>query len=184
VSTKASTVNGALDQANRLTANVQNALRRNGVAARDLQTSDLQIQPDYTYPSNGTPVANGYLVSEGITARLRDLGKAGAAISAATAAGGDATRINGVTLDLEDTGKLVSAARDKAVADARSKAEQYAKAVGRSLGPVLTLSESVSQPPPVDYSMRADAAAAKPVPIAAGSQTVGVTVTVTYAFGP
>jgi uncharacterized protein YggE len=182
VTTKASTVDKALEQANRATASVQSALRSRGVASKDLQTSDLQIQPEYRYPSDGTPVADGYTVTEGLNVVLRDIRKAGATISAATAAGGNAIRVNGITLALEDTGTLVSAARDKAVADARAKAEQYAKAVGRPLGPVTSLAESVSQPPPMDYAMAPMASVAKAVPIAPGSQNVGVTVTLTYAF--
>jgi uncharacterized protein YggE len=185
VTTQANTVGKALGQANGLTAAVQSALRRHCVAAKDVQTSDLQIQPDYSYPSSGTPVLRGYTVTEGITARLRNIGKAGDVIAAATAAGGNATRINGVSLDLEETGRLVRAARDKAVADARAKAEQYAKAVGRALGQVTNITEAVSAPPAVDYSMRTAAAPApmKDVPIAPGSESVGVTVTITYAFG-
>jgi uncharacterized protein len=186
VTAKGSTVNKALDQANSATKKVQDSLRHNGVGAKDLQTTDLQIQPEYSYPSNGTPVLQGYTVSEGITARLRDLGKAGSAISEAASAGGNAVRINGIQLDLSDTSKLVAAARDKAMADAGTKAEQYAKAAGRSLGQVVSVTENVSEPPPVDYSMRPAAGAAdalKSVPIQPGSQHVGVHVTVVYAFG-
>jgi len=185
VAARADTVNKALDQANSAAKKVQDSLRHNGVAAKDLQTTDLQIQPEYSYPSNDTPVLQGYTVSEGITARLRDLGRAGSAISEAASAGGNAVRINGIQLDLSDTSKLVAAARDKAMADAKDKAEQYAKAAGRSLGQVVSVTENVSEPPPVDYSMRAAAApdALKSVPIQPGSQDVGVRVSVVYAFG-
>jgi uncharacterized protein YggE len=182
VTTKASTVAKALEQANTATSKVQSALRGRGVAAKDLQTSDLQIQPDYRYPSDGTAVADGYTVTESLTVTLRNLSRAGDTIAAATSAGGNAIRINGVSLDLSDSGRLVSAARDKAVADARAKAEQYAKAVGRPLGPVTSLSEAVQTPGRYDYAMPA-ASDAKSVPISPGSQSVGVTVTITYAFG-
>lgn len=185
VSTKADTVSKALTQANQAAKKVHDSLRHNGVGAKDVQTSNLQVQPEYSYPSNGKPELGGYTVTEGVTARLRDLGKAGATISGAVAAGGDAVRINGIQLDLSDSSTLVAAARDKAMADARTKAGQYAKAAGRSLGQVVSVTENVSEPPPVDYSMRAAAAAgaAKDVLIEPGSQTVGVQVTVVYAFG-
>jgi uncharacterized protein YggE len=186
VNVQAGTVSKALQQANAAAGRVQSSLRAHGVAAKDLQTSDLQIQPNYRYPNgDGTPVLDGYVVTESLTAQLRDLGRAGDVITAATAAGGNASRVDGISLDLEGTGKLVSAARVKAVADARAKAEQYAKALGRSLGPATNLTEAVSTAPPVDYSMRSDAAQAKamPIPIAPGSQDVSVMVTVTYAFG-
>ena len=80
---RGATVGKALEAANSLTSRVQSSLTKNGVAAKDIQTSNLQVQPEYSYPSNGTPVLQGYTFSEGITARLRDRGKAGSAISEA-----------------------------------------------------------------------------------------------------
>jgi uncharacterized protein len=183
VQTRGDTVAKALDAANSLTGRVQSSLTKHGVAAKDIQTSNLQVQPDYAYPQNGTPTIKGYTVSEGVTATLRDLGKAGAAISAATTAGGNAVQVNGISLDLQDNGKLLTTARDRAVANAKTKAEQYAKATGRDLGAVVSITETVADPPPVNYDMRAAKAAdSSPVPIQAGSENVGVTVTVVYAF--
>jgi uncharacterized protein YggE len=94
-------------------------------------------------------------------------------------------QVNGISLDLEDNGKLLTAARDQAVANAKTKAEQYAKASGRNLGAVVSITETVADPPPVNYDLRAAAKAtdsASPVPIQDGSEDVGVTVTVVYAF--
>ena len=184
VQTRGETVAKALDSANTLTARVQSSLTRNGVAAKDIQTSNLQVQPEYSYPTSGSPVIKGYTVTEGVTATLRNLGRSGAAVSAAVAAGGNSVQVNGISLDLEDNGKLLGTARDRAVANARTKAEQYAKASGRDLGAVVSLSEVVSEPPPVAYEARAMASkdSVSPVPIQPGSETVGVTVTVVYAF--
>jgi uncharacterized protein YggE len=182
VSAKADSVGRALADANATMTQVQDQLRRSGVAAKDLQTSNLSVSPDYSYPPGGRQTITGYTVSEGLTATLRDLGRAGQAVTDVVRAGGDAVQVNGLHLDLADTSALVASARDRAVANARTKAEQYAKATGRRLGAVVSLTEAVSEPPPVAYDMRA-AAADKAVPIAAGSQAVGVTVTVVYAFG-
>jgi uncharacterized protein YggE len=184
VQTRGDTVGKALDAANSLTARVQSSLTRNGVAAKDIQTSNLQVQPEYSYPQNGTPSIKGYTVSEGVSATLRNLGRAGGAISAAVAAGGNAVQVNGISLDLEDNSKLLTAARDKAVANARTKAEQYAKASGRDLGTVVSISETISDPPPISYDERATTASKDmaPVPIQPGSENVGVTVTMVYAF--
>ena len=162
VQTRGGTVGKALDAANSLTARVQSSLTKNGVAAKDIQTSNLQVQPEYSYPTNGTPVIKGYTVSEGVTATLRNLGKAGNAITAAVNAGGNAVQVNGISLDLEDNGKLLTAARDQAVANAKTKAEQYAKASGRNLGAVVSITETVADPPPVNYDMRAAARPATP----------------------
>ncbi|MEO6411344.1 MAG: SIMPL domain-containing protein [Pedococcus sp.] len=185
VQSRGATVGKALDAANSLTSRVQSSLTKNGVAAKDIQTPNLQVQPEYSYPTNGSPVIKGYTVSEGVTATLRNLGKAGNAITAAVNAGGNSVQVNGISLDLEDNGKLLTAARDQAVANAKTKAEQYAKASGRNLGTVVSITETVADPPPVNYDMRAAAKAmdsASPVPIQAGSENVGVTVTVVYAF--
>ena len=185
VQTRGSTVGKALDAANSLTARVQSSLTRNGVAGKDIQTSNLQVQPDYSYPTNGTPVIKGYVVSEGVSATLRNLGKAGNAITAAVNAGGSALQVNGISLDLDDNGKLLTAARDQAVANAKTKAQQYAKASGRDLGAVVSITETVADPPPVNYDLRSAAIAkeaSSPVPIQVGSENVGVTVTVVYAF--
>jgi uncharacterized protein YggE len=181
VQVKAPTVTAALAAANGKAAAVQTSLRGHGVQSKDLQTSGLSVQPDYTQ-SGARPVLSGYQVSESLTASLRDLATAGAAISAAAQAGGDSTRIDSITLDLPDTGTLVSAARERAFAEAKSKAEQYAKAAGVGLGSVTGIQESVATPPSPVYAMPSMAAAGA-VPIAAGSQQVSVEVTVEYAIG-
>ena len=185
VQTRGDSVGKALESANSITSRVQSSLTKNGVTAKDIQTSNLQVQPEYSYSTSGTPTIKGYTVSEGVTATLRNLGKAGNAITAAVSAGGNAVQVNGISLDLEDNGKLLTAARDQAVANAKTKAEQYAKASGRSLGAAVSITETVADPPPVNYDMRTAGAAkdaASPVPIQAGSENVGVTVTVVYAF--
>lgn len=182
----ATTVSAALSSANRSAGAVQKSLLGSGVAKRDLQTSGLNISPDYDYSKSGTPRLKGYQVAESITAKLRDLARAGDAIGRAVSAGGNAVRVNGISLDLEDTGAMVSAARDKAFADARTKAEQYAKAAGRSLGEVVSIAEDVGtpSPTPMPYAgldlARADA---KSVPIQPGSQDVSVSVTVVFSMG-
>lgn len=180
VTATASGIDAALSSANGSARAVQGALTTHGVAARDLQTSGMSIQPNYT--SKGQP--SGYRVDESITASLRDLTKAGATLSAAVAAGGNAVRVDGVSVALEDTDALVSGARTAAVDDARAKAEQYAKAAGRTLGGVRSISEVVQQPAPQYLDNRfAASVPASAVPIQPGSQDVAVTVTVVYDFG-
>jgi len=181
----APTVSEALAKANGSADAVQKSLLGSGVATKDLQTSGLNISPDYDYSTNGSPRLKGYQVSESVSAKLRDLGRAGDAIGKAAGAGGNAVRVNGISLDLEETGVLVSKARDKAFADARAKAEQYAKAAGRPLGDVLSIAESVSTPSPIPLSNAAAAGSAldkASVPVQPGSQDVSVSVTVVFAM--
>jgi len=181
----APSVSAALASANRSASAVQNSLLDNGVQKKDLQTSGLSIQPEYDYTNNAAPRLKGYQVSESISAKLRNLGKAGDAIGKAVVAGGKAIRVNGISLDLEDTGALVSSARDQAFANAKAKAEQYAKAAGRSLGDVVSIAEDVTTPTPIAMPYAAAGALAldkSSVPIQPGSQDVSVSVTVLFAM--
>jgi len=180
VQTSGSSVSAALQRANRAVSAVTRALARTGVRGSDIQTSGLSIQPDYT---GNSPVPAGYGVSESINVTLRTLAAAGTQISDAVRAGGNATQVDGVSLNLNDTGSLLAAARARAAADARAKAAQYARALGLSLGPVVSLSEQHPAPPlPVFAAPSGARATPSPVPVSPGSQQVTVTVTVVFAL--
>ena len=181
VQTSGSSVSAALQRANQAARAVTGALSRTGVRRSDIKTSGLSIQPDY---ASSSAVPTGYGASESIEVTLRTLGAAGTQISAAVRAGGNATEVDGVSLNLSDTSSLLAAARARAAADARTKAAQYAKALGRSLGPVVSMSE---QGPAVRLPMLApgaarSAATPSPVPVSPGRQQVTVTVTVIFAL--
>jgi uncharacterized protein YggE len=179
----APTVSEALASANRSATAVQQSLLGSGVAKKDLQTSGLNIAPDYDYSTGGAPRLKGYQVMESVSAKLRDLPRAGDAIGKAVGAGGNAVRVNEISLDLADTGALVSAARGKAFAEAKAKAEQYAKAAGRSLGEVVSIAEDVATPSPLPYAVAASASSDKAgLPIQPGSQDVSVSVSVVFAM--
>ena len=180
VQTSASSVSTALTQANQAARSVISALRSGGVSRADIQTAGLSIQPDYR---NGSPQPVGYAVSEQLTATLRDLAKAGSQIQAAATAGGNATTVNGVSLNLTDTGKLLARARAAAVRDAQAKASQFASALGHTLGAVVSLSSQSSVPYPISASYGAGSAAAPSVPVSPGRQQVSVQITVVYAIG-
>jgi len=91
----ASSVSEALASANLSADAVQTSLLGNGVAKKDLQTSGLEVQPNYDYSNKGTPRLTGYQVSESVSAKLRSLGRAGDAIGKAVSAGGNAVRSTG-----------------------------------------------------------------------------------------
>jgi|SRR6266516_164729 len=177
VQTHGISVTSTLGDANRAVDRIRNALRRYGVADKDLQTAGLSVQPSY---AAGDGIPNGYEVSESLTARLHRLATAGDAISAAASAGGNATRINGVSLDMSSTSALLATARAAAVSDATTKARQYARAAGRTLGPVISIQEATMPPPLVFGSAAASARAS--VPISPGTQQLSVTVTVVFGL--
>lgn len=176
VETNASTVDEALDRANTAADRMRNTLIREGMDRADLQTSSFGINPS----RNEDEKITGYTVSQGLTAKIRNLPRAGALMSAAIAAGGDAARLNGVSFAIEDDAVLLAEARRKAFANARAKAELYAREAGRPLGRVVLLSEETSSygGPVAQYAMAADSA----VPIEPGRQQLTVTVTVEWTF--
>ena len=182
VQTSAGSVATALREANAAARSVAAVLRRSGVASSDIQTSGLSIYPNYS-GSSGVP--SGYQVSEELTITLRRLSVAGSQISAAARAGGNATTVDGVSLNLSDTSALLAAAREKAVADAKAKAAAYAHALGRPLGPVVTMSETPPAQPyqPLPYAAAPSVGRApSPVPVHPGTQQLSVTVTVVFAL--
>ena len=182
VQTNGTSVAAALRQANSAVRSITAVLRRSGVAAPDVQTSGLSIYPNYS-GSSGVP--DGYQVSEQLTITLRRLSVAGSQISAAAHAGGNATVINGVSLNLSDTSALLASARARAVADAKAKATAYARALGRPLGPVVSMSETpAAQPYPVpEFAAPTASRAVGSVPVHPGNQQLSVTITVIFALG-
>jgi uncharacterized protein YggE len=178
VESTAATVGEVLAGANTAAARMRDALIRAGMARADLQTADVAIRSR----QNENEKITGYTATQGLTARIRDLPRAGALMSAAIAAGGDAARLNGVSFAIENQAALLNEARRKAFADARAKAELYAGQAGRPLGRVVKVSEETPTfgGAAAHYSMAADSA----VPIEPGRQRLAVTVTVEWAFQP
>ncbi len=181
VQTSGSSVAGALRQANEAVRAITRVLTHSGVSASSIQTSGLSIQPNYS--SSGAP--SGYGVSEQLSVTLNHLSTAGTQISQAARAGGNATVIDGVSLNLSDTGTLLASARAKAVADAKAKASAYARALGRPLGSVISMSETPPAQPvyPLPFASAAHAPSTVPVPVHPGTQQLSVTVTVVFALG-
>jgi uncharacterized protein len=176
VQVSSSSVGSALGSADDAVSRVTTALRARGVAAADIQTSGLSIWPNYP---TGSQVPSGYGVSESLTATLNSLSAAGAQIDAAVHAGGNATTVSGISLNLTDDSSLLAAARARAVADAEAKAAQYAKALGQPLGTVVSISDQSSARPVPQFAM-SSAAAGKPVPISPGTQQLSVSITAVF----
>lgn len=179
-------VQEALDAANAAVDQVLTALEEAGVADDDLQTMQFSVHPQYRHREGQPPEITGYVVTNLVEAKIRDLDNVGAVLSQAVSAGGDAARVQGIAFALEDNAALLADARAAAFADARSKAEQYAELAGVELGELLSISEvNADLPPPVAYgdtaAMEESArGAAAPVPVRPGSQEVAVTVTASW----
>lgn len=179
------TAREALDVANRAMSAVIDAAKQ-GIAPRDLQTSGLAIQAQYSYQQNedGTPkppVLTGYMVSNSLTLRIRDLSKLGAIIDRAVTLGvnqgGDIRFAN------ENPAKTMTEARKEAVKNAIDKARTLAEAAGVKLGRILEITESgnADVPRPL-MSARMAKEAADAVPVKAGENSYSVNVSVTFAI--
>lgn len=157
---------------------VLNAIKNAGVGDRDIQTSRLSLQPQYDPNKGGTARLTGFQASNQVTVRIRDIDKLPNVLDRAIAAG--ANEMSGIEFVVSEQSKLLDQARDDAIADARRKAELYAKAAGAKLGHVVSITEEGSAPPPRPMqAMRAGA-----VPIAPGEQTLRAMVTVSYELAP
>jgi uncharacterized protein len=160
------------------------ALKKLGIADKDLQTTGLSLQPNYTYPPNGgTPRLTGYTLSNAVSVTLRDLDKLGDAIDDGLAAG--ATTLDGVWFRVENSAGAEKQAREQAMADAKAKAGTLASAAGVSINGVASISETSAPPPqPMFYEgARLQAVRDAGTPIQVGTNEVVVTVTVEYLFG-
>jgi hypothetical protein len=144
------------------------------------------VNQEFRYPQNGTPIPDGYRVTNTVTVRVRELTNAGPVIDAATAAGGNDTQINGVAFSLENDGPALSAARDKAFGDAQAKARQYADLAGVSLGGAQAISDVVINPVAQQFTgeaARMVAFDASATPIQPGQVTTSVTVNARFPLG-
>jgi uncharacterized protein YggE len=179
VTTLGETATEALAANNAAMEAVMARLAAAGVAARDLQTSGLSVNPNWTgYDSSvsGGPTISGYTASNMLTVRLRVLDGLGSVLDAAVSDG--ANTLNGLTFGLAEPGPALDEARKEAVADARAKAELIATAAGAKLGPILSITEgaAVQSPEPM-YRTAADSAK---VPVAGGEVGYAATVTIVW----
>ena len=174
-------VTGAMNQTSDRQGAVIQALVDAGVERKDISTSQVSLQPQFTGGGDNPQAIVGYRASNSIDVKIRQLDAASQALALIVSTGGDATRINSVNYSIEDDSELVRDARSRAFEDAKERAEQYAQLSGMALGKVVSISESPGgQPPPPPVPMPRGAEMAMSVPVEPGQQTVGFSVTVIW----
>ena len=157
---------------------VKTALTDNGIAEKDIQTQQFSIvQVTKWDEEKKEEVVIGYRVTNMVTAKIRDMDKAGAIIDAVAAAGGDLTRIDSLSFSIDDPSTYYGQARDEAMADAKAKAQQLADLSGVTLGKPTYISESTYTPSPSPVRAEASTPA---TPISPGEMKVTLTVQVVY----
>jgi uncharacterized protein YggE len=182
VQTRAKSAADALNQANIKAQGLINTLKANGVADKDITTTDVSVYPQYDIANRIT----GYTAGNSVTAKLHDLTKAGVVIDAAAGAVGDAITMGGISFSIDDTSALYTKARQLAMTQAKTNADTLARAGGATLGPIVSIREAAQYTPTPQYYAPATTAAgaadskyAVP-PIQPGQQNLQLTVTVVY----
>lgn len=157
------------------------AVRKAGIADRDIQTSGLTLQPQYRYENNAPPQLTGYQASNTVALRVRKLGEAGRLVDTLVAVG--ANQINGPEFRVEDADAALDEARVGAVRTARARAELYASAAGMRVRRIMAISEGGMRPEPRPMMMkmaRAEMADAAPSPVVPGEVSLTTSVTITF----
>jgi uncharacterized protein YggE len=182
MTSEAKTAREASDANNAAMAKVLQAVKGAGIDEKDYQTSRLSLQAEYSSAKSSASPATivGYRASNHVTIRLHDVGKVASVIDTLVAAG--ANEIGGINFMVSQASKLLDDAREQAIADARRKAEIYAKAAGVTLGAPISISEEGAAQPLFRARMAAPMAAAAPVPIAQGEETLSISVGVSWAI--
>lgn len=157
------------------------ALKQGGILDKDVQTTNLQVEP--RYGSHGA--ITGYEVTNTLTAKLRDFSSAGSVIDALASAAGNAVRVNSLTFSMEDPRGIEDQARTDAVRQAVSHARSMAQAAGERLGPVCSLSDNSPLgylSPDQTFNAASGAATSTQLPVEPGTQQASAQVTIVYSL--
>ena len=146
VTSRAATASAALqDSADRM-SKVLAALKRAGVEDRDVQTSNVSLNPEYRYPENQAPQLVGYTASNSVTVRFRDIRNSGKILDALVGQG--ANQISGPNLIVDKPEAALDEARSKAIAIGRARADLYARSLGMRVVRVVSVNENGGYAPP------------------------------------
>jgi uncharacterized protein YggE len=169
------------DNANRMSAVVA-ALKKAGVADRDIQTSRIDLNPQYKYENNQPPTITGYQASNTVNVRLREIGKVGEVLDVLVKQG--ANQINGPSFSVDKPDAAMDEARADAIKHAQARADLYATATGLKVRRIVSISESgeSAMPPPRPMVFAAKMADAS-TPVAAGENTLSVDLNVVFELG-
>jgi uncharacterized protein YggE len=181
VTSDAKTAREASDANNAAMGKMLLALKSAGIDEKDIQTSRLSLQPQYPPNRTGPSAAVAYRASNRVMIRLHDLTKLAGTIDMLVSAG--ANDIGGIEFVVSNASKLLDEAREQAIADARRKADIYARATGVTLGAPLSIAEE-GRPGPMPFRKMAAGLPMAAAPVAQGEETLAVTVNVSWTIKP
>ncbi len=181
VQQEARTARQAMDAASIAMQSVIEQLATAGIEPRDIQTTNIGLNPRYQHSNDGRPPrVTGYIANNSVSVRVRELGNLGSVLDAVVSDGANA--LNGLSFGISERAPLQSSARAKAVEDAVSKASELAAAAGVTLGPVMSIVESGGGGVPQPMMRGAMMEAAIDVPVSAGEMSIRQQVSVTFAI--
>ena len=181
---QAASVAEAQSQAAEAMDRVMATLIDSGVAEKDIQTQYFSINQVTKWDrEKEQEIVVGYRVTNMVAAKIREIDKTGSIIDAVAEAGGDLTRINSIGFSVDDPSAYYEEARQKAMADAKAKAEQLARLADVRLGKPTYISEGTTIPSyPRDMYEKAGVGAIPETPISPGEMELSLTVQVVYAI--
>jgi uncharacterized protein YggE len=178
VVTRGKTVQSAAEANSKLMTAILAALTESGIAPKDVQTTQLSIQPEFSQPKPGDERRlTGYSIGNHVTVKIRQIDRLGHVLDRMIAAG--ATEVWNLEFLLSNPSEALLQVRAAAIADARRKAETYARAAGVTLGRVFSIEEESNPSMAVRSRALAHPTAAQ-APIAPGENTLTATVTVGF----
>ncbi|MBI4298819.1 MAG: SIMPL domain-containing protein [Chloroflexi bacterium] len=185
VEARAGTVAEANEQAASAMNRVMDILRSHRIAEKDIQTQYFNITPQYDYRNDRQNLI-GYIVTNAVRIKIRDLKDTGNIIDEIAKAAGNLARFSGISFTVEDPSSYMVQARELAVKDALSKAQQFATLTGVRVGPLAFISESGSAPIIKDFGLRGATleVAQAPTPISGGELEVQITVQAAFSIAP
>lgn len=183
----AGTVTQAVDANAAMRANAERmsqvvaAIRRAGIAERDIQTSGVNLNAQYHYAENQPPTITGYQASNTVNITVRDIARLGTILDALVAVG--ANQINGPSFDVDDKEPGYDEARRAALEKARKRAQTYAQALGLQVRRIVSISEGGGFAPPVPMMAMARMEKSSDTPISPGENTLSVNLDVVFELG-
>ncbi len=183
VHSEAKSAKEAVASNNSQTQAVIDAIKGQGVDAKDIQTSNFSVYQQEKYAPTGEDLGSFFMTDNTVYVTMHDITKIGDILDASITAG--ANSIYGITFDVQDKETALTTGRDQAMADAKAQADALAKAAGATLGAVQSISYYSSAPAPIYYDNKAVSAGVGgggSVPISSGQLTLTVSVSATYAL--
>jgi uncharacterized protein YggE len=174
VTTNGKTAREASEANARMMNAVMSALKAAGIAQQDVQTARLSLHPVRDNKNNELRVI-GFQATNQVSVKIRDVAKIADVIDRLIGAG--ANDISGLQFVVSSPSKPLDQAREAAIADARRKAETYARAANVKLGAAISITEDGSVAPPVPLPMRM---AKEATPVSPGEQVQKISVSVSY----